>query len=221
MYANHHLSPSRLNPAGLGAAIAINAAVVAALIFAAPHVVPRAPDKPTTIWNVEPDEPPPPEALPQPKIPPAEKIFTPVPPLDLPIRLAESLETTTTLPPPPSGDLIGKTEALPIPVEPPPVPLPALVEPSIDQRYAADLQPMYPPAERRAGREGSVTIRVLIGVDGRVKEAQQVRATSDHFWRATLDRALAKWRFKPGTRGGVPVEAWRTMTLRFVLKDGM
>jgi protein TonB len=222
MYANHHLTPSRFNPAGLGAAIAINAAVVAALIFAAPHVEKFKPSDPISVFTDPLDPPPPPEPQPQPKTPPVEKIFTPVPPLDLPTKPIEAMDTTDTLPPtPPSSEVIGKADPLPIPVEPPPTPLPALVEPSVDQRYAADLQPMYPPAERRAGREGSVTIRVLIGVDGRVKEAQQVRATSDDFWRATLDRALAKWRFKPGTRGGVPVEAWRTMTLRFVLKDGM
>lgn len=221
MYANRYpSSSSRFNPAGMGAAIAINAAVVAALMFAAPHVMPKRDLTPTTIWNVPLDEPPPPEPQPQPLSPPVEKIFTPVPPLDIPRQPVESLDTTSTPPIAPAGDVIGKADPLPLPVDPPLPPLPALVEPSVDQRYAADLQPMYPPAERRAGREGSVTIRVLIGVDGRVKEAQQVRATSDDFWRATLDRALAKWRFKPGTRGGIPVEAWRTMTLRFVLKDG-
>lgn len=222
MYADRHLSSPRFNPAGMGAAIAINAAVVAALMFAAPHVEKIKARDPITIFTDPLDEPPPPEPLPhpQPKTPPVEKIFTPVPPIDVPLKPSDLIDTTTTLPNMPSSDLIGKAEPTPIPVDPPPPPLPALVEPSIDQRYAGDLQPMYPPAERRAGREGSVTIRVLVGVDGRVKEAQQVRATSDDFWKATLDRALAKWRFKPGTRGGVPVEAWRTMTLRFVLKDG-
>jgi protein TonB len=51
-----------------------------------------------------------------------------------------------------------------------------------------------------------------------VKEARRVAATSDAFWQVTLDRALAKWRFKPATRGGIPVEAWRTMSLTFVLE---
>ncbi|MEI9850246.1 MAG: energy transducer TonB [Sphingomonas sp.] len=86
-----------------------------------------------------------------------------------------------------------------------------------DPRFARDFQPDYPPPEIRSGREGKVTVRVRIGTDGRVKEVQQVQATSAAFFEATRKQALAKWRFKPATRGGVPEESWRTMNLRFEL----
>ncbi len=59
---------------------------------------------------------------------------------------------------------------------------------------------------------------MLIGTDGRVKRAERVSAASDAFWAATERRALDKWRFRPATRDGVPVEAWRTMTVRFELE---
>jgi periplasmic protein TonB len=65
-----------------------------------------------------------------------------------------------------------------------------------------------------------VTLRVLVGVDGRVVRAEQVTATSEEFWRVTLQHALARWRFKPATRDGIPYEAWRTMTVRFTLQGG-
>ncbi len=64
-----------------------------------------------------------------------------------------------------------------------------------------------------------MTVRVLIGVDGRVKQIERVDATSDAFWNAARTQALSRWRFRPATRGGVPEEAWRTMTLRFVLEE--
>jgi protein TonB len=62
-------------------------------------------------------------------------------------------------------------------------------------------------------------VRVLIGTDGRVKEVQQISAASTAFFEATRKQALTKWRFTPGTRDGAPVEAWRTMAVRFEL-DG-
>jgi len=64
-----------------------------------------------------------------------------------------------------------------------------------------------------------VTIRVLVGVDGRVKQVERVSATSEAFWQATQQQALRAWRFRPATRGSVPEEAWRTMTLTFRMED--
>jgi protein TonB len=69
------------------------------------------------------------------------------------------------------------------------------------------------------GNPGKVTVRVLIGTDGRVKQVEPVTATSDAFFRATRDQALRRWRFRPGTRDGVPQEAWRTMSVTFVMAD--
>ena len=66
----------------------------------------------------------------------------------------------------------------------------------------ADFQPVYPAAERRAGREGRVTVRVLVGVDGRVKQVERVGATSDAFWQATEARAMSEMAVQPG-------DAWR------------
>ena len=98
-------------------------------------------------------------------------------------------------------------------------PTPALVTlpAEIDPAHRGDLQPAYPPSELRAEREGVVTVRVLVGVDGRVRQVEQVSATSDAFFRATETQALRRWRFRPATRGSVPVEAWRVMTIRFVI----
>ena len=83
----------------------------------------------------------------------------------------------------------------------------------------ARFQPDYPASERRSGIEGVVVVRVLIGADGRVKAVQQVRAASDAFFEATRKQALARWRFTPATHDGVPVESWRTMTVRFRLEE--
>ena len=94
-----------------------------------------------------------------------------------------------------------------------------LIGANIDPRYANYLQPPYPSDEIRAGNGGRVSVRVLIGVDGRVKDIEKLSAASDSFWDATRRQALSKWRFKPATRDGAPYEAWKTMNVSFVLNQ--
>lgn len=100
----------------------------------------------------------------------------------------------------------------------PPAP-PPLVLAKLDPRYAAGFQPDYPASEQRRGIEGAARVRVLIGTDGRVKAVELVSTDSPGFFEETKRRALAKWRFKPATRGGVPEESWQVMTVRFEIKS--
>ena len=101
----------------------------------------------------------------------------------------------------------------------PPKPVPALVGARRDPRYADAFQPNYPASELRAQRDGRVSVRVLVGPDGRVKAVEQVSATSAAFFEATKQQALSKWRFKPATRGGVAEESWMTLSVTFQIKD--
>ena len=103
-------------------------------------------------------------------------------------------------------------------VSDPPAP-PPLVLAKLDPRYAASFQPDYPASEQRREIEGAVRVRVLIGTDGRVKAVELVSTDSPGFFEETKRRALAKWRFKPATRGGVPEESWQVMTVRFEIKS--
>ena len=45
-----------------------------------------------------------------------------------------------------------------------------------------------------------------------------ISSASDAFLDVTRRQALAKWKFRPATRDGVPYETWRSMTVRFVLE---
>ena len=221
MYADRYAKPTRFNPGGLTAAVAINAALVAALMFAGPKILPGSPEHVLEIKSIPLDTPPPPppemkpaETAPR---PPAETILAPVPPIPVPTIPTDLVTTTIPTPPVPSP-LIGTDPGPAVATPIPPAPLP-FVGPGIDPRYADGFQPEYPASERRANRDGRVSVRVLVGIDGRVKQIEQVSATSDAFWRATQERALKAWRFRPATRGNVPVEAWRTMTLTFRMED--
>jgi protein TonB len=96
---------------------------------------------------------------------------------------------------------------------------PVLMGANIDPRYANNFQPTYPPDQIREGNTGRVIVRVLIGVDGRVKDIEKVSTPSDSFWEATKRQALSKWRFKPATRDGEPYETWKIMNVSFVLNQ--
>lgn len=130
--------------------------------------------------------------------------------------------------PPLTGDTVqpGPLTPEPYPYDPgppvkaadPPAP-PKLVFADLDPRYAGGFQPDYPAREQRGGIEGVARVRVLIGTDGRVKAVELVSTDSPGFFEETKRRALAKWRFKPATRGGVPEESWKVMTVRFEIKN--
>jgi len=171
---------------------------------------------PTELIRIAPEKepPPPPEAQPEtprtqdPVIARVDPIVTP--PLPQPdfVNTAEKPVIVPPLPP------LPQPEANP----PTATPEPVTVDASFDRRFADALQPPYPPAMQRIGTEGRAVVRVLIGVDGRVKAVEPVEATDAAFHEATERQALRRWRFKPATRDGQPVESWKTMAVRFVIE---
>ena len=75
------------------------------------------------------------------------------------------------------------------------------------------------PAERGVKPEGTVRLRLLIGIDGRPLQIV-LGVSSGH---PALDRAalnaVAHWRFKPRLRNGQPVESWAEMPIVFRLEN--
>ncbi|WBY06893.1 TonB family protein [Sphingomonas sp. 7/4-4] len=220
MYAEHRYAPPKSRTVSLGSALLINGALIAGLIFAAPNVIPKGPEDGINVIPIRDPLEPPPIDLPKPK-PDNRAAQNPTPQAPDPFIKSESentTKTTTDIGDPPLRPM-PKAEEGPIFVPEPPPPLPPLLRAEQDSRFARDFQPAYPSTELRAQRDGFVQIKVLIGVDGRVKAAQSVSATSDAFFEATRRQALSKWRFKPATRGGIPEESWKTLSVRFLIKD--
>ena len=117
----------------------------------------------------------------------------------------------------PVGTGAGTGPLLPEVIDPPAPP--KLVLAQLDQRYLGVFQPDYPARAQREGVEGVAVVRVLIGIDGRVKAVELVSTDDPSFFEATKRRALTKWRFKAATRGGVPEESWKEMRVRFEIKN--
>ncbi|MFC4293264.1 TonB family protein [Sphingorhabdus arenilitoris] len=209
--------------AGLTAAIAINGSIIAAIMLS-PMVVPPKKMQPT-ITAV-------PVNAPQPPAPPPEKqqtetqppimppIYAPktiVPPLRPPIA-GPTITDIMQADPAPSAGSLGeepKIAAAEIPKVKPKTPVPVFRAAQRDSRFASRFQPDYPRGLLQREIEGNATVKVLIGTDGRVREAAVVSASHPDFGAATVKQALSSWRFKPATRDGQPVEDWQTLTVRF------
>jgi protein TonB len=167
----------------------------------------------TTAYPVPIPPPPPPHPAPPQKEQPHDFVTAETP-------LVPRHDIQPYFPPRPPNDTglqpsAGTGTVGPINFPPPPPPEPVRTGPSIDPRSL--LQPPYPPALEREGVEGEVTVRVLIGPDGRVRSVEKMSATRDDFFLATERHALRNWRFRPATIDGRPVESSKVMLLRFQL----
>jgi len=205
------------SPTSLALVILAHAAVLTALALSKMEM-PGASFTPLEVKHI-PITPDPPEIQPEPRkeIPERQRsvVDAPEPPIPLPPR-----DDVIVVPQPPLNPPLfdpGPSGTAETPPLDPPLPRaePVRTEAQIDRRSI--LQPDYPALEQRAQNEGSVTLRVLIGVDGRVKSAERVSAASEAFWRATERHALRHWRFKPATVDGRPVESRKTITVHFRL----
>lgn len=213
---NSYGNDARHHPVAALFAIGLPAALVIAVALS-PMIVETAPTPLPTPWKSFKLPPPPPP--PQPETT-AEEAATPktasttetvVPKVDTGLTNDNLAETGPSIP-----DVIWTD---PGPTEVPDPPKPPLVFAELDPRFAGVFQPDYPASEQRREIEGKAKVRVLIGTDGRVKAVELVSTDSPGFFEETKRRALAKWRFKPATRGGVPEESWKVMTVRFEIRN--
>lgn len=83
-------------------------------------------------------------------------------------------------------------------------------------RAKLQLAPDYPAALRAAGIEGSATIEFEVDTAGMVVRASVVSGTEREFEAAAL-RAVLKWRFEPGRRGGRAVPFRMVVPIAFSL----
>lgn len=202
------------NPGALGLTIGLNAAAVIALALWNPNIVTEITKTITTI-EIDPvsDPPPPPDdTKPQPK--------TKIDAVDPTIK-GISKEAVTWVDPGPGPAIIIKDPGPGPIIDPPPPPPPiheAVKRPPALATRPGDLQPPYPPALQRAEVEGSVTVRILVGTDGRPKDIVLVRADDPDFFAAAKAWGLRHWRFKPASEDGTATEAWYTLTVRFNLQ---
>jgi protein TonB len=117
-----------------------------------------------------------------------------------------------------SGGIVGGLVAAPPPPPPPPPPpAPVRVGGVIKApTKIKNVDPVYPPIAQSARKEGVVIIELLVGVDGRVKNATILKH-EPLLDQAALD-AVKQWVYTPTTLNGIPQEVLYNITVAFSLK---
>ncbi|MEB1845075.1 TonB family protein [Xanthomonas campestris pv. campestris] len=84
--------------------------------------------------------------------------------------------------------------------------------------YLSAPAPSYPVAALRAGQQGTVMLRVLVGTDGRPAEVS-VQTSSGHraLDLAARSQVLRSWRFQPAMQNGQAVQAYGLVPVSFSL----
>lgn len=83
--------------------------------------------------------------------------------------------------------------------------------------YGINPLPKYPPLAREKGYEGTVYLRVLVRVDGRVGQLAVDRSSGYEILDRTAVDSVQGWAFFPAKKGGKPVESWVLLPVKFAL----
>ena len=208
----------RASPASLAVVVALHVGVLGAVALVKGPAFAPAFFPPTKVTFVPlPEDPPPVPPEPQ-RVPEPRMTVAPRPIADIPLPPRNPVEPMPRDPVGPLGPPTGQGTG-PVARAEPPAHVPVRRDADFDPRFAANLRPPYPASEQRAQRNGTVRIRVTIGADGRVRAVERVSATSDAFWAAAERQALTRWRFRPATLDGRPVESVKVLTLHFRIGD--
>ena len=158
----------------------------------------KGPVEAVLLEDQKPDIPPPPP-------PPAPKDLPPPPPpayvpaVDVPVTA------------PAATNAIAAVTAVPPPVAPAPVVKaePVRTAPVVNQANCA--KPEYPSASRRLEEEGTVSLKFLVGEDGRVVQSTIEKSSGYSRLDEAARAGLSKCQFRPATEDGRPVQGWASM----------
>nr|WP_315260304.1 energy transducer TonB [uncultured Limnohabitans sp.] len=142
-----------------------------------------------TVEAVLMSEAPPPAPTPPPKTPLPK---TPAPPPPAPTSTAPAITQTAA---PPAAALQA----------------PAIRMGAVIQAGAHCAKPDYPSASRRMEEEGTVTLKFLIGADGKVMQADVEKSSGFTRLDEAARNALSKCQFRPGTVDGKPEQSWASI----------
>ena len=80
------------------------------------------------------------------------------------------------------------------------------------------IPPMYPIRAKRMNIEGWVTVSFLVNSNGTVSQIEILEAEPSDIFNNSVMKCVQKWKFKPGTVEGVPVNTRVETTIRFEME---
>lgn len=151
---------------------------------------------------VKPPPPPPEPPKPMPKVAPPQVVVPKVEVETPPPEEVPQVQATTVPDPAPE-------QPAPAQVEAPPAP-PSTNTGAMHTAVLADgcATPEYPAAAARDGVEGTVTLALLIGPDGKVNGSKVEHSSGSRLLDKAALNALSMCKFKPAMENGVPASGW-------------
>lgn len=152
------------------------------------------------------DAAPPPPPVAAPKTPPPK---TPLPPvIQPPIAAAIPVITAPTAP---AINVTPTQSTAPTAPITPSAPSPSIRAGAAIQPGASCAKPDYPSASRRLEEEGTVSLKFLIGADGRVLQAEIEKTSGFPRLDEAARNALSKCQFRAGTIDGKAEQSWASI----------
>ncbi len=181
----------------------------------APHPMQPRP-RPVRVANPVP----PARTAPSPAQPVADTPSPPGRPVEAPASLTPVSLPEASLP---SGNTASRDSGLPAfktrPSMPPaPSTGSAATPPMFGAAYLNNPRPVYPPAARKMGMEGTVMLKVLVGRKGNVLEMEVAQSSNYELLDRAASEAVKSWRFVPARRGDSAVDEWVQVPVAFHLK---
>lgn len=149
----------------------------------------------------KPPPPPPPPSAPPPRTPP-------------PVSSVPAIETPVVLPPPANAVTVAPsapTPAAPSAPAAPAAPRSEAVRTAAVVNAAQCEKPEYPIASRRMEEEGTVHLRFLVGVDGKVIQSEVEKSSGFKRLDEAARAGLSRCQFRPALVDGRPEQAWASM----------
>jgi protein TonB len=205
------MQPARI--LGLAGAITINAIALMLLLVPVSAPAPIA-EEPETIYTIDfrkVEPPPPPKPIEVPVMRPQPQTRAPVP-VTQPQPVPQPVNQDVIVPD--GNEYVPPTETTTDPL-PPAIPGPDPL-PSTRLEYAFAPAPTYPREALLDGIEGTVVLRVLVGVDGKPLSVEIERSSGHRrLDDAARRQVLRKWSFKPAIRNGQPVQVYGLVPVNF------
>ena len=179
------------------------------------------------VTTIDVEEPPPPEPEDEPP-PPPEDIPETAPPPPVapppPINIAPApppIRTQTNIPPPAPPALRIPPPAPAAPPAPPPVSKARAASPDNQGRWAARIQGDYPSSALRREEQGTVSMRITVGANGRVEACTVTGSSGSSALDDAACRGMQRYaRYNPALNdAGNPISATANQSIRYVLPE--
>jgi len=202
----------QVNWPSIGIVILVHAALLAALLSMNVMSVGRGAPKPIVVRLITMPPEPSLQELPVPpqKVKPQPSPVVVPPPI---MRLANVPPTPVVVTPdPPPVRSVVVAPAPPAPAQTGPVSAPDLSETMVSGK-----PPKYPIESRRKHEQGTAVLNVLVGEDGAVASISIAKSSGFKRLDNAALEAVARWRWSPAMRNGLPTTTRGYITIPFVL----